>query len=163
MENAVKRYQRLEGTDHFLTPEKPSQKDESSYQDVGNRPPLSTLRVDDIDVYMRIVNYEEQSTRKTEKFIQRAKWTPLSHRFEIYKDHVHYFQKLRNESLERQRNEVESIKEKGEQLIDVKKLGETGEQELALIIGSQHVIKTEKKLEGNVREKYMQTAKYNYD
>lgn len=59
MENAVKRYQRLEGTDHYLTPDKPSQQDESSYTDQGDRPILSSLRVDDIDVYMRIVNYEE--------------------------------------------------------------------------------------------------------
>ena len=112
---------------------------------------------------MRIVTYQEQSMRKTEKFIQRIKWTPLAHRFEIYKDHIYYFQKLRNESLERQRMEVDAIKEKGDQLIDVKKLGETGDTECAQIINSKPVIKTEKKLEGNVREKYMNTAKYNYD
>lgn len=31
------------------------------------------------------------------------------------------------------------------------------------IINSKPCVKTEKKLDGNVREKYMSTAKYNYD
>lgn len=99
LENAVKRYTRLEGTDHFLTPDRPSQKDETSYADDGNRPPLSTLRADDLDVYMRIVTYEERVSRKAEKFIQRVKWTPLAHRFQIYLDHVDYFQTKRKAAL----------------------------------------------------------------
>ena len=41
-------------------------------------------KIDDIDVYLRLVTYEERITRNTEKFIQRVKLTPLSHRFEIY-------------------------------------------------------------------------------
>lgn len=43
-----------------------------------------TLRVDDIDVYNRIVSYEDQCNKPAEKFINRAKWVPLSHRFDIY-------------------------------------------------------------------------------
>jgi hypothetical protein len=99
LENAVKRHQRLTGNDHFLTSERPRQEEGSSYADEGVRPPLSALRSDDIEVYWRIVTYEEKITRKAERLIQRAKWLPFSHRFEIYEDAVDYFQELRVKSV----------------------------------------------------------------
>jgi len=77
LENAVKRYTRLDGDDHFLTPDRPQQKAGSSYADDGVRPPLSALRSDDIDVYLRIVSYETRITRQIEAFIQRTKWAQL--------------------------------------------------------------------------------------
>ena len=43
-----------------------------------------TLRVDDIDVYNRIVCYESAYNKAAEKFLNRAKWVPLSHRFDVY-------------------------------------------------------------------------------
>ena len=91
LENCVKRCQRLEGTDHFLTPDRPEQKDGSSYADGGERPPLSALRADDLDVYFRVVTYEERATRGAERFIQRAKWLPLISRFEVFSGSVQYF------------------------------------------------------------------------
>ena len=69
LENSIKRHQRLEGVDHFLTCSRPEQKEGSSYTDDGERAPVSAIRVDDIDVYFRIVTYEERVTRNTEKFI----------------------------------------------------------------------------------------------
>lgn len=81
----------MEGIDHFLTCERPEQKEGSSYTDDGERAPVSAIRVDDIDVYFRVVTYEERATRNTEKFIQRVKYAPLSHRFEIYSESIHYF------------------------------------------------------------------------
>lgn len=99
LENCVKRVQRLEGTDHFLTPDRPEQKDGSSYRDGGVRPPLSALRSDDIDVYFRAVTYEERATRGAERFIQRVKWLPLSSRFEVYAASMQYFQECRSKSL----------------------------------------------------------------
>ena len=65
----MKRYQRLEGIDHFATCERPKQKDGSSYNDDGYRPPISALRADDVDVFFRLATYEEKSTRNAEKFI----------------------------------------------------------------------------------------------
>ena len=93
LENAVKRHERLEGEDHFKTPDRPQQKPGSSYIDIydGVRPPFSSLRADDIDVYLRIVAFEEQITRKANRFVQRVKWTPYSHRFEIYEDSIQAF------------------------------------------------------------------------
>jgi len=62
LENAVKRHQRLEGHDHFSTPERPQQEEGSSYADDGSRPPISAIREDDIDVYLRVATYQEKIT-----------------------------------------------------------------------------------------------------
>lgn len=80
---------------------RPAQQEGSSYADDGIRPPLSALRQDDIDVYWRIVTYEEKIARKAERFIQRAKWAPFSHRFHIYEEAGDYFQEVRNAAIER--------------------------------------------------------------
>jgi hypothetical protein len=93
LENAVKRHQRLEGVDHFLTSDRPAQEEGSSYADSEFRPPLSALRADDIDVYLRLTTYMDRVTRGTDRFIQRAKWVAFSHRWEIYEDAIRYFQK----------------------------------------------------------------------
>jgi len=82
-----------------LTPDKPEQEDGSSYADEGDRHPLSALREDDIDVYMRIITYDEKITKHAEKFIQRAKWVPFSKRFDVYRDSIEYFQMTRNLSI----------------------------------------------------------------
>jgi hypothetical protein len=42
------------------------------------------LRLDDIDIYTRIVSYESACNKPVEKYINRAKWVPLSHRYDIY-------------------------------------------------------------------------------
>ena len=130
----MKRYTRLDGDDHFLTPDRPEQKAGSSYADDGVRPPLSALRADDIDVFLRLAVYEEKTTRKAERFIQRAKWVPLSHRFDIYQDSVEYFQQLRNSSIKEQKDFVVKIQEKGDELILTKKLGDEGRKELDQIV-----------------------------
>ena len=82
-----------------MTPDKPQQKDDTSYNDSGPKPPLSTLRQDDIDVYLRIATYEDKVLRKAKKFVERAKWLPFSQRFEVYQDSIQYFQNLRNNSI----------------------------------------------------------------
>ena len=99
----MKRYQRLDGDDHFLTPDRPRPVEGSSYTDIQERPALSALRADDIDIYLRNTTYQEKITRKADKFVQRAKWVPMSQRFELYSDSVKYFQELRNNSIASQR------------------------------------------------------------
>ena len=54
-------------------------------------PKQSALRTDDLDVYNRIVTYEEKCSRGATKLINKAKWAPLSHRFDIYLRHQQYF------------------------------------------------------------------------
>ena len=70
---------------------------------------------------------------------------------------------MRSASIAQQNEECEYIKAKGEELIETKKLGDEGQKELDVIGNSKFVIKTEQRLEGNVREKYMNTARYNYE
>jgi hypothetical protein len=158
----VKRHQRLEGVDHFLTPERPKQDDESTYADDGSRPPLSAIREDDIEVYLRIVTYNERCTMNTQKFIQHAKWVPMSHRFEVYSDSIEYFQEIRNNSIKRQKDHCAAIEKKGTELVEAKKLGDVGMKELQQIISAKHVLKQEKKI-SNPRDHYMSKAKYNYE
>jgi hypothetical protein len=45
----------------------------------------------------------------------------------------------------------------------LKKLGADGAKELNQIVHSKNITKLEKKVENNPRERYMNTAKYNYD
>ena len=51
----------------------------------------SNFHFDDLDVYNRIVTYEEKCSRGATKLINKAKWAPLSHRFDIYLRHQQYF------------------------------------------------------------------------
>ena len=93
LENSIKRYQRLEGEDHFATTkERPKRKeanDEIVRDDlnVDSLPRQSALRIDDLDVYNRIVTFEEKCGRAATKFVNKAKWAPLSYRFDIYSRH----------------------------------------------------------------------------
>lgn len=57
------------------------------------------MRIDDLDVYTRISGYEEKCVRAAEKFVNRAKWAPMTHRFDIYTQTQEYFQSCRNEAL----------------------------------------------------------------
>jgi hypothetical protein len=58
-------------------------------------PKHCSLRVDDIDVYQRIVAYDEKCNRSASKFINRTKWVPLSHRFDVFTQAQEYFQQAR--------------------------------------------------------------------
>lgn len=98
---------------------------------VESIPKQSSLRVDDLDVYNRIVTYEEKCSRATSKFINKAKWAPLSHRFDVYTRHQQYFQSIRKESLDKQARYVQKVEQKGNYLIEHRKLGDVGKKELA--------------------------------
>lgn len=90
LENSVKRYQRLEGEDHYSTGEKrPQRKDlngeiQRDDLNVDALPKQSALRLDDIDVYQRVVLYEEKCHRAANKFVNKSKWAAMTHRFDIY-------------------------------------------------------------------------------
>lgn len=120
LENAIKRQQRLEGDDHFLNAgNKPQTK-------AGDAPVLdkeeklvrthilnivvqgqmSTLRIDDIDVYLRLMTYEQRIFKNAERLIQRLKLVPMRHRFEIFTSAQDYLRTLKAESLDRQRHQV---------------------------------------------------------
>jgi len=47
-------------------------------------PKHSALRIDDMDVYNRIVTYEDKCGRAAQKFVNKAKWVPMTRRFDVY-------------------------------------------------------------------------------
>jgi hypothetical protein len=90
--------------------------------------------MDDIDVYLRQVTYEQKINREAERFIQRCKWVPLSHRFEIFQESIEYVQGLRSESLGRQRELCKAVDEKGQQIIEYRKMGKVASTQLSKIM-----------------------------
>lgn len=90
--------------------------------------------MDDIDVYLRHVTYEQKINREAEKFIQRCKWVPLTHRFEIFQESIEYVQSLKIESLERQREHSKAVDEKGQQIIEYRKMGKEACTQLSKIM-----------------------------
>ena len=83
-----------------------------------------------MDVYNRVQTYEEKCGRGASKFINKAKWAPLTHRFDVYTQHQQYFQSMRKESLDTQEAYVMKVQAKGDYLIEHRKLGDTGSREL---------------------------------
>lgn len=47
-------------------------------------PPHSSIREDDIEVYLRHVTYAEKINKLLNKWLARLKWMPLTKRFEIF-------------------------------------------------------------------------------
>jgi|LauGreDrversion4_2_1035121.scaffolds.fasta_scaffold3868905_1 hypothetical protein len=64
---------------------------QSSYKILDKKIPISALRSDDIDVYLRCATYEEKVTRLADRFIQHAKWLPITERFNVFKDSIRLF------------------------------------------------------------------------
>ena len=62
----------------------------STTEVIDEKPPSSTLRADDIDVYLRLITYEEKITRLADVFVNKAKWVPLTKRYDIYKQSIEY-------------------------------------------------------------------------
>jgi hypothetical protein len=59
-----------------------------------------TLRLDDIEIYTRIVSYESACNRPSEKYINRAKYVPLSHRFDVYQQAQERFQTYKQAAVQ---------------------------------------------------------------
>ena len=111
-----------------------------------NNPKHNSLRVDDLDVYSRIVAYDEKCTKHANKFINRAKWSPMSHRFDVFSQSQEYFQDCRQESLSKQKAYGDRVEVKANELIEHRKLGERGLKELATLMNALPHVKKEKKI-----------------
>ena len=72
-------------------------------------PKHCSLRVDDIDIYQRIIGYAEKCNRSAEKFISRTKWVPMAHRFDVFTQTQEYFQEHRLGSIAKQKAYAERI------------------------------------------------------
>lgn len=123
----------------------------------------SSLRADDFDVYNRIVCYEAKCQRLSDKYINRAKWAALHHRYEVFSQAQERVQQLRVAALDKQKRWQDRIDEKGTYLIELKKLGERGQRELAQIKNSLPFVKQDKKIHGNKKAELLATASYNHE
>jgi len=50
--------------------------------------PQSLIREDDIEVYLRATTYRNKINKVLNKFLSRAKWVPLKHKFSIYEQAI---------------------------------------------------------------------------
>lgn len=91
LEQAVKRHQRLAGNDHFDNEPRPQRLEPNGLinpEDVDAETKNlkhCALRVDDIDIYTRVVSYEHSCNKLAERLVNRVKWVPLTHRFDVYR------------------------------------------------------------------------------
>ena len=108
MENSIKRYERLDfedGFDQAKTFKRPNTKAKeggSLYVENSDLEPMSIIRQDDVEVYLRTVTYDQKISKLMTKFLARLKWLPLYRRFEIWSDSVESFNKIKEANIQRQ-------------------------------------------------------------
>lgn len=114
-ELCIKRSQRLEGPDEFAKAKvykRPSTKAKvggSLYVENLHPPPISAIRQDDIEVWMRRQTYLNKCFRVFYKYIDKLKWIPLLQRFEIFEESMVYAKEQREDSLEDQKEHLEEL------------------------------------------------------
>ena len=114
-ELCIRRSQRLEGPDDFKQAKvykRPSTKAKvggSLYVENLHPPPISAIRQDDIEVWLRREAYLNKCGRVFYKLIDKMKWLPMQHRFEIFEESLIYAQNQREDSLEEQKEHLEEL------------------------------------------------------
>jgi hypothetical protein len=106
---------------------------------------------------MRIVNYEAACNKPLERFLNRAKWVPLTHRFDVYSQSQERIQNFKRAHLENQTTWLRRLETKGKEIVEMKKLGERGFKELAQIKSAMPFVKREKSIRTN-RDILIETA-----
>lgn len=114
-ELCIKRSQRLEGPDDFAKAKvykRPSTKAKvggSLYVENLHPPPISAIRQDDIEVWLRRQTYLNKCYRVFYKYLDKLKWIQMYHRFEIFEESMLYAKDQREDSLEEQKEHVENL------------------------------------------------------
>lgn len=114
-EICIKRSQRLEGRDDFAKAKvykRPSTKAKvggSLYVENLHPPPISCIRQDDIEVWLRRQTYLNKCYRVFDKFLEKIKWIPMLERFEIFEESMLYTKDQRVTSFLIQNEHVEEI------------------------------------------------------
>lgn len=132
IENAMKRYERLDQKDGYADVRdgkiKRPQTQEINDLNKGDRieqaqdkedrlgdrtrDPVSCIRVDDFEIYLRIQTYHQKLFRPMEKFIARGKWTSTSKNIEILREFHLRYKELLQESYLDQVKHVKAIKDR---------------------------------------------------
>lgn len=108
IDNSIKRAQRLQEEDDYLLgmhdnlrpSSKSDQNDGTLYLEIKDLPPHSSIREDDIEVYLRHVTYAGKINKLVNKWLARLKWLSLTKRFEIFDKMVDKYFQIREKNLE---------------------------------------------------------------
>jgi len=79
--------------------------------------PMSIIKQDDIEVYLRTVCYDQKINKLMSKFLARLKWLPLHARFEVWNETVESFCRVKENNIHRQEKLLEKIHAKGTAII----------------------------------------------
>jgi hypothetical protein len=107
MENSINRFERLdfddgyEGSKTFQRPNTRAKEGGSLYVENTDLEPMSIIKQDDIEVYLRTVCYDQKINKLMTKFLARLKWLPLHARFDIWNETVESFCKVKENNIHR--------------------------------------------------------------
>ncbi len=104
MENTIKRFERLDFEDGYDTaknktfkrPNTKAKEGGSLYVENTDLEPMSVIRPDDVEIYLRTVTYDQKINRLMTKYLARLKWLPLHRRFEIFSDAIESYCKIKD-------------------------------------------------------------------
>jgi hypothetical protein len=125
MENAIKRFERLDFEDGYDTaknktfkrPNTKAKEGGSLYVENTDLEPMSVIRADDVETYLRTVTYDQKINRLMTKYLARLKWLPLHRRFEIFNDATESYFKIKEANVKNQEKLLEKIHAKGTAII----------------------------------------------
>jgi hypothetical protein len=58
--------------------------------------PMSIIKQDDVEIYLRSICYDQKINRLMSKFLARIKWLPLQARFDIWNETVESYCKIKD-------------------------------------------------------------------
>lgn len=143
MENSINRFERLdfddgyEGSKTFQRPNTRAKEGGSLYVENTDLEPMSIIKQDDIEVYLRTVCYDQKVNKLMTKFLARLKWLPLHARFDIWNETVESFCKVKENNIHRQEKLLEKIHAKGTAIIPPEQHEQ--QEEFKKILGSYYV------------------------
>jgi hypothetical protein len=87
------------------------------YVENSDLDPMSVVRPDDVETYLRTVTYDQKINRLMTKYLARLKWLPLYRRFEIFSDAIESYFKIKELNVKNQEKLLEKIHTKGTAII----------------------------------------------
>ena len=123
MENSLNRFDRLDGEDDFdgastfPRPNTKAKEGGSLYVENTHLEPVSSIRMDDVEVFLRRTTYEQKLNKLVGKFLGRLKWMPLERRWEVWTAAVEEWNRLRESNVKGQLQLVDRVRERGHMLL----------------------------------------------
>lgn len=86
--------------DNLRPSSKSDQNDGTLYLEIKDLPPHSSIREDDIEIYLRHITYAEKINKLINKWVAGLKWMPLSNRYDIFDQMVDKYFQIRENNLD---------------------------------------------------------------